>query len=103
MTAQKLDSITFESPLVREFSSTPTPVQLGTHTTTMELFKVNDSRFYIEWDLTAIEEFMEYGIWTETNSDGKQELVDYDGGFSLPIQAIELLRKNNIIVPKDFE
>ena len=55
------------------------------------------------FEIPALETFIEYGIWCERNSNGELELSDYDGGFSLPKEAIELLRKNNITVSKEFE
>lgn len=97
---KQLASTTFTSRIVREFSSSPRPVELGTHATSMTLFAAEDKSGYfaIEWDIPGAEETVGYGIWTENNV-----LVDYDGGFSLPMQAIELLRNNGITVPVEFE
>lgn len=94
---KKLDSITFEAELVVEGSWGSRPQ--GTHESTMTLWGTEDRyRFAIEWDIPALDTTEEIGIWTEHGV-----LTDYDGVFSLPEQAIALLRKNGITVPEDFE
>jgi len=96
---KEIASISFHSRIVREYSATPTPYELGTHHTTMTLFGSDDPNYYvIEWDIPGIDEGNAYGIWTE-----HKVLTDYDGGFSLPMQAIQLLRDNGITVPVEFE
>jgi hypothetical protein len=98
-----IDKITFTASIVREYSSSPRPDDLGTHESTMELFNHGDPCYYsIEWYIPEIDEVVDYGIWCQ-HFKGVLTLTDYDGGFSLPKQAIGLLRKNNIVVPKDFE
>lgn len=44
------------------------------------------------------EDIVGIGCWFE-----KGVLVDYDGVFSLPKEAIKLLRKNGFRVPRSFE
>jgi len=100
-----IDKIEFATNIVREYSSSPTPDQLGNHTCTMELYGYKDGplRYCIEFDIPTLDESVEYGIWCEYNASGNPELVDYDGGFSLPAEAVSLLRKNGITVPEEFE
>ena len=101
---KQLATTSFRSRIVREFSSSPRPVELGEHDTTMTLSgaydtgKTGNKYYATEWNIDSAEETVEYGIWTENNV-----LVDYDGGFSLPMQAIQLLRDNGVIVPVEFE
>ena len=102
---KQLATVNFKSRIVREFSSSPRPVGLGEHDTTMTLYgptllsPARNNKYYaIEWDIPGAEETVEYGIWVQ---DGI--LVDYDGAFSLPSQAIKLLRDNGITVPVEFE
>lgn len=97
MTSKLIDKIEIPAtPLVSEGSWGAR--SLGKHASTMDLFKIEDGRYLIEWDIPRIEITEHIGIWTEKN-----ELVDYDGVMSLPKEAVELLRKNGIIVPEDFE
>ena len=77
------------------WGSTP----IGTAPSTMELHKIQEGRYYIEWDIPDIQTTENIGIWVD--SDG--ELTDYDGVFSLPAEAVKLLRDNNIKVSHDFE
>ena len=96
---KQLATTTFTARIVREYSSSPNPVGLGTHKSTMTLYRLDTpGRYAIEWDIPSVEETVEYGIWTENNI-----LVDYDGSFSLPSQAIQLLRDNGVTVPVEFE
>lgn len=97
---KKVASVTFTSKLRREYSATPRATDLGEHTTEMVLYASKDDSGYrlIEWDMPDLELTQSYGIWTD-----KDVLMDYDGGFSLPEQAIKLLRDNGITVPVEFE
>ena len=92
MKREIIDTIEFKSEVVREYSYTPNRESLGIHNNKMELGKVADThnRYYIEWtDKDSGEVFAEIGIWV----DGKK-VIDADGFFSFPKQAIELLNKN---------
>lgn len=51
----------------------------------------------IEWDIPNLGEFAEIGLTFEG-----RELVDYDGVFSLPVQAIELIEEAGFTVGDDF-
>lgn len=71
---------------------------LGTHTSTMDLHSTDDPAYcFIEWNILTLEHTETVGIFLE----GKA-LSDYDGVFSLPKEAIELLRENNITVSEEF-
>jgi hypothetical protein len=97
-----LDTYAFTAKIIREHSSSScAPDELGEHLSTMALFchKLNE-RYSIEWDIPAAEETTAIGIWTE-HVKGKLTLTDYDGVFNLPKQAVKLLRRNGIRVPKD--
>ena len=79
----------FTTDLVLEYSSTPIPVELGTFENEMTLYmSENGEKGFIEWYYYNDEEdgCEEIGLWF----DGKQ-VTDYDGVFSLPEQAVELL------------
>ena len=54
--------------------------------------------------LKIIEEMgEEIGLTFEFDAKGVRTLCDYDGVFALPKEAIELLRRNGVIVSKEFE
>lgn len=74
--------------------------QLGKHPSSMELWERDDPGcYFIEWDIPHMDRTEEIGIWVDR---GSKELIDYDGVFSLPIQAIALLEENGIKVGADF-
>lgn len=71
---------------------------LGKHESTMTLYMQEDDKYgCIEWDIPSLDEVEHIGLWFE---DG--ELTDYDGVFSLPREAVELLRENDYVVGPDF-
>lgn len=95
---QLIDTLTFTSPINREYSSAASCVPLGEHKSTMTLHAAqNRKKFFIEWDIPSLEETYEIGIWCEGDI-----LTDYDGLFSLPTQAVTLLRRNGITAPQEF-
>jgi len=87
-----IDIITFEVELVRERSISPIAEPIGLAKNKMEL-KVEGVIGCIVWDWETKDEDGEeiIGLWFE--DDGKT-LRDYDGVFSLPKEAIQLLEKN---------
>jgi hypothetical protein len=95
-------SKTFTSELIKEGSWGER--DLGTFESTMDLYEMEGDagRLYIEWEVPDLDEFEEIGIWVEM-VDGKRTLRDYDGVFSLPEQAIELLESHGIVVPEEFQ
>lgn len=100
----KIDEITFTTELVSEGSWGSR--DLGKHESTMVLY-LDGSRGLIEWDVPTLETTEEIGLTFEYDSEDpksvKLVLTDYDGIFSLPMEAIELMRKNGLVVPKEFE
>ena len=110
MSGAKVDTYTFTSLVLYEGSWGET--QAGRHESTMDLWLFeptgNTRRGYIEWDIPALEETVPIGLTMETEYDAVTSagytmvLTDYDGVFSLPKEAIELLERNNIFVSDDF-
>lgn len=97
-----IDKLTFTSPVSREYSSSPTRQPLGEHESTMTLHRAPDGyRFAIEWDIPGLEMTEEIGLWCEAGANGPV-LYDYDGVFELPAQAVTLLMRNGVTVPKEF-
>jgi hypothetical protein len=43
------------------------------------------------------------GLWFERLDDGRLDVVDYDGAFSLPVSVIEALREANISLDETFD
>lgn len=84
----------FKAHVVREYSMTPTPEKLGYLDNEMELYYDEDNeQGSINWevydDKGDLVEDAGIGLWF----NGK-ELVDYDGVFELPKEAIELLEEH---------
>jgi hypothetical protein len=76
---------------------------LGEHESTLELFYEKDNTGFIEWDIPELGLFEHIGLWFDIDRDGKRSLSDYDGVMSLNDHAIAILRKNGVVVSKDFE
>ena len=97
----------FISAINRETSYTNK--RLGEHKSTMELHTTKDPNYcFIEWDIPSLESTEQIGIYLEDavfegSKYKKATLSDYDGVFSLPKEAIELLRKVGITVPENFD
>lgn len=84
----------FESPINREYSSSPILEPLGIAKSTMTLYmKPDESYGCIEWEMEFNDgEYYEcesIGLWF----DNQKCLTDYDGVFSMPKEAIELLEE----------
>ena len=72
---------------------------LGKHESTMTLYACDaPGRAFIEWDIPSLEFVEEIGLWFNV----QKNLLDYDGVFSLPKEAIELLREHGFSVSKEF-
>ena len=69
----------------------------------MDLYFDNDNTGFIEWDIPSLDRTENIGLWFEIDQDGKRTLSDYDGVFSLPSEAIALIRKNGVEVGVEFE
>lgn len=99
MSLQEIATLTFSAELIQEGSWGQR--DMGKHESTMILYKSTHetrSSFFIEWDVPALETCEQIGLTFQ----GKK-LVDYDGIFSLPREAIKLIRKAGFIVPRDME
>jgi len=104
--------INFTAQIVKEHSYTPRLENLGQAQCSMELFTFDgsipsDGNGHIEWFLEYLDgngkpngddDVQEIGVWFEAKT-----LCDYDGLFSLPKEAVKLLRQVGIRVPKEFE
>lgn len=75
--------------------------KLGKHASTMELFLserfVNEG--FIEWDIPSLNRGESIGLWW----DAEKNLLDYDGVFSLPTEAIEFLEEQGFKVSEEFK
>lgn len=81
------EEITFTAELVSQSSYSDT--ELGNYESTMELFRDdNGVPSMIEWDVPELEETEHIGLEIEGN-----DVVGYDGIWSLPQQAIDFLEK----------
>ena len=88
--------LTFNSPINVDNGHVNIPQ--GEHESTMELFtNENGTPTMIEWDVDALGQLEHIGLFF----DGRT-LIDYDGVFELPKQAIKLIRKSGYRVPRDF-
>lgn len=70
---------------------------LGKHPSTMT-FYADREHYGIEWNIPALDRTVDIGLVFEYLT-----LVDYDGVFSLPKEAIELIREVGFTVPPDME
>ena len=102
-----IDKIEFEAHLVREYSMVPNVDDLGYQKQTMQLFTetgdLSEGVGQIEWIVGIGTDDEDLGAYIGVYWDETNELTEYDGVFSLPIAAVQLLRKCGIKVPKEFE
>lgn len=96
---QLLATKEFSGEVVLERSITPTVEPLGVLLSTMNLYKLSDDRYTIEWDCYDKKgEYVtgaEIGIWTDP--EDTHVVTDYDGVFELPKEAIALLKENGFV------
>ena len=100
MTAYFIGKETFNCPLIMEGSWGERDI--GTHESTMELYFNDDATGFIEWDIEDVG-FENIGLWFTIDQFGIRTLDEYDGVMCLSDKAVALLRKYDVIVPKDFE
>lgn len=95
--ATKIAEKKFTACIVREGSWGVS--QLGKHASSMTLYASDaPGRAYIEWEIPAIDEYVEIGL----SFDVCRNLLDYDGVFSLPREAVALIRSAGFKVGRDF-
>lgn len=86
----------FEAMVIKEYSITPTVQNLGNCFNELNLYKIDNREFFLEWFVTDLNnneiESAEIGIWV----DEKNNVTDYDGIFSLPTEIVDLLKEHNI-------
>ena len=100
MTTYFIGKETFTAPLIMEGSWGEKDI--GTHKSTMELYFRDDATGFIEWDIEDVG-FEHIGLWFTIDQFGIRTLDEYDGVMCLSDKAIALLRKFDVIVPKEFE
>lgn len=94
------DVYTFNSPINEEGSWGAR--NLARNTTSVMTLYVDDRgghELMIEWEIDALDIVEHIGIYTEIDPEREHlglMVVDYDGVFSLPDQAITLLERNGI-------
>lgn len=93
-----------QTVMTREFPATKMELDssfgtrpVGAHASSMTWY-LEDGHHTIEWDIPGLDRTVHLGLWFE-----KKVLVDYDGNFTLPIEAIQMIRDKGYTVPKDFE
>lgn len=95
---KKLAEKTFSADLFSEGSWGSR--SLGRHESTMTMYASDrPGRAWIEWDIPAIDGYEEIGL----DFDVRGRLIDYEGVFSLPREAIALIRSVGFHVPREFE
>lgn len=86
----------FESPINMENSFRAWNVAEKAKST-MELYFYKDSLSgFIEWDIPELEMTEGISLGFELDENGKRTLVDYDGVFDLPTQAMDLLEQYGV-------
>lgn len=95
--AKPIDTLKFKSPINLEGSWGERNLAKSA-TSTMALFLNKDDTGWIEWEIASLDRYEEIGLTFEFDANGKRTLVDYDGVFSLPKQAMDMLERNGIDV-----
>lgn len=95
MPAEKIATLTFDSPLTME-GSWGSRMIADNAQSTMDLYFNRDDTGCIEWSCEAMD-LQEYiGLTFEFDRHGKRTLTDYDGVMTLPDQAMDLLEQNGV-------
>ena len=79
-------TLEFEAELVREYSAVPHFESLGRRQQRMSLYLRDEGHGLIEWEAGDDGEGATIGLLFEG-----RRVVDYDGVFELPMQAVKLL------------
>lgn len=93
--AEKIGTLTFESPLTMEGSWGPRMIS-DNEQSVMDLYFYRDDTGFIEWscEKRGLEEHI--GLTFEFDKAGKRTLTDYDGVMTLPDQAMDLLEQHGV-------
>ncbi len=91
----KIDTLKFESPINKENSFRQWNLSPKT-TSIMELWYYKDNTAFIEWIIEELDLVEGIGLTFEIDPKGKRTLVDYDGVFAIPDQAMDLLERNGV-------
>jgi hypothetical protein len=95
-TEKPVDRLEFESPINLEGSWGQRNLAETTKST-MDLYLHTESLTgYIEWDIPDLDMVEGIGLVFKIDAKGKRTLVDYDGVFTIPDQAMDLLERNGI-------
>jgi hypothetical protein len=95
--AEKIDTYTFKSPINLDSSFGCRPVAKKA-ASIMTLYFYTDNTGFIEWEVPHYDLYESIGLTFKLDRTGKRTLVDYDGVFDLPTQAMDLLEKNGVDV-----
>jgi hypothetical protein len=95
MPASKVDTMQFESPINLEGSWGQRTLAKRT-TSILTLYLDTDDTGFIEWEIPQLDMVEHIGLTFEIDPAGKRTLTDYDGVFSIPDQALDILEKNGI-------
>jgi hypothetical protein len=99
---QSLGEIIFREYLQLEYSCSPEPIQLGLFHNTMVLYKYDDGNCEIEWIYYSVDDPDDVYVNHIGLSIVDKELFGYDGVFSLPKEAVKLIRKAGFVIPESF-
>ena len=95
MEATSIGKMEFMSPINQEGSWRQRNLAKRTKSI-MELYFYKDNSGFIEWDIPKLDMTEHIGLVFEITPEGKRVLTDYDGVFSLPDQAMDLLEKHGV-------
>lgn len=95
-TSYKVGVMEFYSPINQEGSWGSRPLAKRTKSI-FTLYYYRDSLDgLIEWEIPHLDMVESIGLVFELDQAGKRTLVDYDGVFSLPAQAMDLLERHGV-------
>jgi len=95
MEPTSIGKLEFKSPINQEGSWGQRNLAKQTKSV-MELYFYKDNTGFIEWDIPKLEMFEHIGLTFEIDPKGKRILTDYDGVFTLPDQAMDLLEAHGV-------
>ena len=96
-TSELIDTLEFESPINLEGSWGQRNLSEKARSK-MELYFDKDDTGFIEWTCDELDLAEQIGLWFQFDRHGRRTLTDYDGVFSIPDQALDLLERNGVDV-----